>query len=367
MRILKVLVFADFPSPYRVEVLKGLKNEYDLTVFFDKISDQNRNSEWFCKKDDLDSYSLLESEGQKIFQAALHNLSDYDLVIAYDYHIINAIKLELICIKKHVPYIMNVDGAFIRKNPIKNAVKRFLIMHASGFFAGGIHAAEYLLHFGAQKNNIYFHPFTSLHASDIYDKPASIDEKKQLRIELGIKDMKTIVSVGQFIPRKGFDVLLNAWGKLDIENQLLIIGGGDEQIKYESIIRKRGYNNVSLVGFRPRDIVFKYYRAADIFVFPTHEDIWGLVINEAMACGLPVIASNMCLGAVELIEQEKNGIIFEDKDETTVYDAVLKCLNMNLYEIGYNNIKKIQEYTYENVIKSHIHSIDLVHKNSGQK
>lgn len=357
---MKVLVFADFPSPYRVEVFKGLDQEYELIVFFDKMSDQNRNSEWFCKETGLNSYNLLETVGQERFRKALSNLREYDLVLAYDYHIKNAIKLELACVRQNVPYIMNLDGAFIRKNFVKNIVKRYLIKMASGYFASGIHAAKYFKYFGAKENKIFYHPFTSLHASEIYNEPASYQEKRQFRKELGIEDRKTVISIGQFISRKGFDVLLNAWEDLDDENQLLIIGGGDDQKKYEAIIRSKGYKHVYLIGFKPKEIIFNYYRSADIFVLPTREDIWGLVINEAMACGLPVISTDMCLGAVELIEDNVNGYIVSAGNGDQLRSAIKKLITQDTYRIGVDNIKKIREYTYENVVSAHISAIKQI-------
>ena len=56
----KILAFADFPSPYRVEVFKGLAKEYDMLVVFDKMSDQNRNAAWFCKDTGLIQYLCLK-------------------------------------------------------------------------------------------------------------------------------------------------------------------------------------------------------------------------------------------------------------------------------------------------------------------
>lgn len=86
-----------------------------MFVIFDKMSDQNRNADWFCKSTGLDSVSLLDEEGRKRFERELLELNKYDLILAYDYHIKNAIKLEISCIRQHVPYVMNCDGAFIRK------------------------------------------------------------------------------------------------------------------------------------------------------------------------------------------------------------------------------------------------------------
>ena len=97
-------------------------------------------------------------------------------------------------------------------------------------------------------------------------------EKIALRTELGLSNQTTYISIGQFIPRKGFDVLLNAWKEYDNENQLLIIGGGDEKEKYENTIRQNKYKNVHLIDYKPKETIFKYYRASDIFILPTKED-----------------------------------------------------------------------------------------------
>lgn len=357
---MKVLAFADFPSPYRVEVFKGLNQEYELFVVFDKMSDQNRSSEWFCKDTGLNSISLLTDEGRKKYNDVLKNLKEFDLVLAYDYHIKNAIKLQVHCMLQKVPYIMNLDGAFIRKNFLKNAIKRVLIKGASGYFASGSHAVDYFKYFGAKTEKIFVHPFTSLHKEDILSKSTTNEEKKLFRSELGLADRRTVLTIGQFIPRKGFDVLIKAWSKeLDENAQLIIVGGGDEEEYYKKLIRENESQNIILVGFKQKAEIFKYYKAADLFVLPTREDIWGLVINEAMACGLPVISSDMCLGAVELLDSvcivpvdDVNSL--KEKMELFIADELLR------EKQGARNLEHIQQYTYENVIKSHIDVISKI-------
>lgn len=357
---MKVLAFADFPSPYRVEVFKGLSQEYDLFVVFDKMSDQNRSSEWFCKDTGLNSISLLTEEGQKKFKQLLKNLKDYDIVLAYDYHIKNAIKLQFQCIVQKVPYIMNLDGAFIRKNFFKNAIKRLLIKGAAGYFASGSHAVDYFKHFGAKAEKIFVHPFTSLHTDDILSECITNDGKKIFRNELKLVDKTTVLTIGQFIPRKGFDILIKAWSKqLDETAQLIIVGGGDEEDYYNNLIKENGCHNIILVGFKQREEIFKYYKAADLFVLPTREDIWGLVINEAMACGLPVISSDMCLGAIELLDLE---CIVPVENVTCLRKKIeLFVDNQNEREKqGARNLEKIRQYSYENVVKSHVYAISKI-------
>ena len=258
MRV-KILAFADFPSPYRVEVFKGLAKEYDMLVVFDKMSDQNRNAAWFCKDTGLNSISLLEESGRIQFEKELKQIKKYDLVLAYDYHIKNAIRLELACIKNKVPYIMNLDGAFIRKNFIKNIIKRYLVTHAAGYFASGNHAAEYFKYFGADENKIYYHPFTSLHADEILKEPLSETEKAKYKKKLGVDKPKMVLTIGQFIHRKGFDVLLKAWNKeLDENCSLVIVGGGEEENQYQQYIADHNLKNVQLVGFKQKEEIFEY-------------------------------------------------------------------------------------------------------------
>ena len=360
----KILAFADFPSPYRVEVFKGLAKEYDMLVVFDKMSDQNRNAAWFCKNTGLNSISLLEEAGRMQFEKELKQIKKYDLVLAYDYHIKNAIRLEIDCIKNKVPYIMNLDGAFIRKNFIKNIIKRYLVTHAAGYFASGNHAAEYFKYFGADENKIYYHPFTSLHADEVLKEPLSETEKTRYKKKLGVDKSKMVLTNGQFIHRKGFDVLLEAWNKeLDESCSLVIVGGGEEENQYRQYIADHNLENVQLVGFKQKEEIFEYYKAADLFVLPTREDIWGLVINEAMACGLPVISTNMCLGAVELIENGINGYIVPVNNSNELTEAMKKLLCVDSSVIGIVNLQKITNYTYENVIKSHIQAINELVKN----
>ena len=360
----KILAFADFPSPYRVEVFKGLAKEYDMLVVFDKMSDQNRNAAWFCKNTGLNSISLLEEAGRMQFEKELKQIKKYDLVLAYDYHIKNAIRLEIDCIKNKVPYIMNLDGAFIRKNFIKNIIKRYLVTHAAGYFASGNHAAEYFKYFGADENKIYYHPFTSLHADEVLKEPLSETEKTRYKKKLGVDKSKMVLTIGQFIHRKGFDVLLEAWNKeLDESCSLVIVGGGEEENQYRQYIADHNLENVQLVGFKQKEEIFEYYKAADLFVLPTRKDIWGLVINEAMACGLPVISTNMCLGAVELIENGINGYIVPVNNSNELTEAMKKLLCVDSSVIGIVNLQKITNYTYENVIKSHIQAINELVKN----
>lgn len=90
--------------------------------------------------------------------------------------------------------------------------------------------------------------------------------------------------------------------------------------------KKLKLTNVHFIDFMPKKELADYYRAADIFVLPTREDIWGLVINEAMAYGLPVVTTEKCVAGVEMVCEGHNGYIVPVENTDALKKAILKTL-----------------------------------------
>ena len=149
---------------------------------------------------------------------------------------------------------------------------------------------------------------------------------------------KIAITVGQFIHRKGFDVLLNAWAKCDKEYELYIIGATPTK-EYLDI----------------KEELNCYYQAADLFVFPTREDIWGLVVNEAMANGLPVITTDKCVAGLELIKNGENGYIVPTENQDELAKRINELLSNDwlLENMAKDNLQKIRRYTVENMANVH--------------
>lgn len=122
-----------------------------------------------------------------------------------------------------------------------------------------------------------------------------------IKKELNITEDIVILFSGQFIPRKGIDILLKGSTNLP-ENVGVYIVGGKPCLEYLSLVDELQLKNIHFIDFKTPIELSNYYQAADIYVLPTREDIWGLVINEAMAYGLPVITTTNCLSGTELIE-----------------------------------------------------------------
>ena len=109
--------------------------------------------------------------------------------------------------------------------------------------------------------------------------------------------------------------------------------------------------------------ILNWYRLADLFVFPTREDIWGLVINEAMSQGLPVITTDKCLAGLELIKQEENGYIVECENKKELLERTKQYFNLTQNKkekIQIEILNIIQNYSIENMCHQHFDIFNLI-------
>ena len=90
--------------------------------------------------------------------------------------------------------------------------------------------------------------------------------------------------------------------------------------------KEYGLSNVYFEGFKNKDELKDYYRAADLFCLQTRGDVWGLVINEAMAEGLPVITTDKCVAGLELVENGINGYVVPVEDEEKLSKKITEIM-----------------------------------------
>lgn len=356
---MKVLFITNIPAPYRIDFYNELGKYVDLTVIFEAKGAEGIRFNWNI--DEINNFkAIFLDEGNikekridwKILKYIKKNKYDHIVATSYSYftEMIALIYMKL----RRIPYYLETDGGMIRnENSLKRLYKKFLISNAKGYFSPSKSSDDYLEFYGAKRDKIYRYPFTSLKKKDILENIPRKDEKLALRSKLGINDKKVVLSVGQFIHRKGYDVLLNACSNLDEEIGIYIVGG-KPTMEYINLKEKLKLKNVYFEGFKTKAELAEYYKAADLFVLPTREDIWGLVINEAMGHGLPIITTNKCVAGLELVDNE-NGELVNVEDETNLYKEINSRL-VNEYEcskLGENSLTKIRQYTIENMSRIH--------------
>ncbi len=355
----KILILAIYPAPYRLSLFEKFEELYQVDVYFEYSSGDQRRQEWFKKG----NYSVLEDkESYKQFKQL--DLKDYKLILIYDYSTVKSLKLIAKCKAKKVPYVLNCDGVMmtVHGNFIKDMVKKYAIKGATKYFASGLNAKKYFLRYGAREEDVVLHTFSTLEDCDVLNKPLTAEEKVVLRRQLNLPiDKRLAIAVGRFIPLKRYAELIEEWKNMPKDIVLVLIGGGSEVVRYKGIMSNNSLDNVIILDFLAKDQLFEYFKAADIFVHPTSYDVWGLVVNEAMACGLPVVVSDHCVAGLELVKDGENGFLSKMGDEKAFCVKVQEIFeNNDLYEMGKNSLKTIKSYTITNMANVQLKAIEEV-------
>lgn len=351
---MRVLYFTNIPSPYRVEFFTELNKHVELTVLFDRQKDKERNEKWFEENNYDFDYEFIGNFNPK--KVISHIKKNYDVVVIGGYTQKNCMfAIEYMRINK-IPFYINADGGFVNPsdNIITKNLKKHFISSADYYLSTGVGTNNYLIHYGAKKENIYIYSFTSLREKELLKKVINYKEKRKKRKEFGLDYDRLFISVGQFIHRKGYDLLIETVNKYKIKNcGFVIIGGGEEKENYKSLLKKYNINNIHFIDFLKKDELLEYFKLSDVFIFPTREDIWGLVINEALACGLPIISTKQCLASLELLDEKYLYDVNDLERMRKLIREFVDCDNKELEKLSKEALKLSYKYTIENMAKEH--------------
>lgn len=279
----------------------------------------------------------------------------FDVIIVEQYASPTSILAIKYMYRHRIPFVINADSGFpnVSEKQWVKRIKTSLISKASLWITGGLGGVKYIEYYGGKRELIMIFKFSPYSSKDQPDHYITEDEKKKAREELGITEEKVVVTAGQQIHRKGFDSLLKAVVD-ESESVGTYIIGGDPNEECKEVLRIHPMKNVHFPGLMSKDLLKKYYCAADVFVFPTRYDIWGYPINEALSFGLPIITTNQCNAGIELIEDGINGFLLDCNDIEGFRKKIDILLNNNdmRTRMGYANYLKSKEYNSEKMAES---------------
>lgn len=357
----RVLFLTNYPSPYRVGFFDQLGQQMDVTVLFSdrKENQTHREQRWFEESQGHFRWVQLEKQVFRVDEESLcldvisWLKKPWDHIVVCGYSTPTMI-LAMAWLRLHrVPFYMEIDGGLVREeSKAKFLFKKHLVTRATWWLSSGEPSNRYLTHYGADPKRIYTYPFTSLYARDIPEAVPTEEEKMALRQELELSEGKILLSVGRMDQGKGFDVLLKAMAQMEEKVELCIVGGEPPK-EYLALAKQLCLENVHFVDFRPKEELKKYYRAADAFVLPTRSDVWGLVVTEAMACGLPVVTTTRCVAGLTLVEAGVNGYLVPIDDEKALAEKLDTVFSGDFRGMGRAALETIRPYTIENMAKAH--------------
>lgn len=219
--------------------------------------------------------------------------------------------------QNQVPVVLLSDSQACDRprNPLLEAIKKIWIRrHCDSAFVAGGRAAHYLEGLGFPKHNIWrgydIVDNHYLHTISLTTKQNEIHE----RAKLGLPK-RFLLYVGRFSPEKNLLRLLEAFSLYQKANgsqslPLVLVGGGPQEAALKAQASDLGLENVIWPGFKQLDELAAYYSLASALILPSISEPWGLVINEAMACGLPILASSQCGAVLDLVFPGINGAVF---------------------------------------------------------
>lgn len=342
-RTMRICVVTPQPTPYRdpfwnaVAAQPGV--ELDVFYCYAKGDDRPWEIDWPFQfhAEVLPGRAWLGQHNGYWNPAILKRLraKRYDAILLGGYNHFTMLAAAWYGRKRGIPYYL-MSEVYLRqprsrwKTVVKAPFLRLLLKHSAGGLPTGTLAKEYLLHYGLKEDRLCFVP----NAPDIDSlrklaEPFWAKSKVEIRRSLGLRTEPLVLFVGRLLALKNVDKLIAAFKKISdaYASQLVIIGSGPEESHLrEMAIRTRVSERIHFRGFvSPRDL-HQWYSAADVFVLPSSDETWGVVVLEALACGCPVVVSDMVGSGPDVINHVEVGSIVPVNDINSLAEAITRYL-----------------------------------------
>ncbi len=270
-------------------------------------------------------------------------------------------------LRSESPWNQEVEkGSFLQQ--MKRIVLRYAFKMVAGFLFIGKENKEFYKQLGVSEKKLFFTPYAVDNDRLLREAEEFLPRKDNIRQELGLPTAKKVILfVGKLIPKKNPMDLLLAFGDLSREDVALVfVGEGMLRPALEKTIREKNIEDVHFAGFKNMQEIGRYYAAADFFVLPSGQgETWGLVANEAMCFGLPIILSRRVGSASDLVEEDRNGYTFRLGNVSELRDALLRLIEepKKCEEFGRASRAIVERYSFE----ADIEGISRAIKNSARK
>ncbi len=251
------------------------------------------------------------------------------------------------CLKNNkAAIVLSDNNAFDRKrHKLKEYLKAKVVRLFGAGLVAGCDSRDYLVGLGLDDRRIYMG--YDVVDNQFFAKQAQLAQANadKIRAKYGLPK-QYFFCCARFEPKKNLLFLLEAFRQFQSyrsEISLVIAGDGSQRQPLETFIAIHQLENIYLLGFRQLNELAEIYGLAFAFVLPSLIEQWGLVVNEAMASGLPVIVSQACGCAKDLVSHTKNGMIFDPHN----IDSLLQALDF-IANDG-NNAKIMGHYSQQRI------------------
>jgi glycosyltransferase involved in cell wall biosynthesis len=281
-------------------------------------------------KEALDEVGIF-SKLRAVRRALMHER--YDIVVISGYHDPSYWLALLIARLRGARVIVSIDSTVFdrRRRKTTEAIKRCFTHFCDAAYGYGTRSLDYCQSLGFRPDQV----FIRCQATD----GATIERRnKEAKSQVGAIRAKyglaphNFIYVGRLSAEKNVATALRAFKKalvsLPRQEQwgFVVVGSGPELAHLEQVCLEAQIPNVAFVGSFDWREVTTFYAASDILVLPSTSEPWGLVVNEAMECELPILVSDACGAAPDLVREGENGYKFAPHDEERLAELMAELM-----------------------------------------
>jgi glycosyltransferase involved in cell wall biosynthesis len=376
---MKVLLLNNVPAPYFLPLFEELGKTpgWQLTVCY--TTNWNRTVGWQnATLSDRSSYRtiILDQLGSDLSSSLGVSLSIAiklwnflgnerpDYLICYGYTLKPQMFLLVWAMITKTPFALTgdanyyFDGAKGLKRIAKNAWLRLVIKRASALVTIGTASKLFWEKYGATPSQLFSSRLVVDNDFFSKAKDALSETAKDWRNRLKLGDKVVFLFVGRLIKRKNINLIIQAAHLLNPDEFGVVIVGSGEEAESLKLLAS-GKSNIHFSGnVDPGDLP-AFYRMADVLVLPADDEPWGLVVNEAMVCGLAVIAYKFCGAAIDLVDSD-NGIVLQGFSIKELANAMqfLVTNRSLLLSMQLKSEEKIKDWSIESAAKGMILAVE---------
>lgn len=227
---------------------------------------------------------------------------------------------------------------------LRKPIRKRLLAQTASCIAYGSESRSFLVQNGVAEENIHIaiNSIDTENFSELLKKsPPGVVRDGSAR--------PRVIFVGNLQRLKGVEFILHALQLLQLSSKLQIqfdiVGGGPDRERLERLTRELSLTHVTFWGSQPNYEVVRFFTQCDFFVFPSLYDIYGLVLVEAAAAGLPIIASKFAGGTADVVQEGRNGFVVDPTDIPALTQRIRElCLNSSLREeMGRQSLQIVAE------------------------
>lgn len=225
-----------------------------------------------------------------------------------------------------IAYEGSSPGVDYRHSPLRLLVRRAMLRASDACITNSHAGKTYLTEvLNADLNRVFVHPY------EVPAATAMLRDEHLIELDLSQYEQPIFLFVGSISPRKGLNFLLEACFMLEEQGcnsyTLLVVGDGAQRLELEALAQKKGLGDrIYWVGEVDYSKLGPYFEKADVFILPTLEDTWGMVVLEAMVLGKPILCSKWA-GASELIIEGENGYCFDPHESKKLAELMHRYID----------------------------------------